>query len=169
MDLDELKRRLHYDPENGVFIWVEPRCVRIKPGDRAGSRTDQGYRRIEIFNRQIKEHRLAWFYMTGEWAEIIDHINGVRDDNRWVNLRAATDSGNRHNVQITSRSTSGVKGLHWHKRDRCWQAHIRLNKKVHQRQFHPSTFGGCESAKQAAIDWIKHTRELLHGEFANHG
>jgi len=131
--------------------------------------TDQGYRRIEIFGRRFKEHRLAWFYMTGEWPPLIDHINGMRNDNRWKNLRLASESGNRHNVQMNSRNTSGVKGLHWHKRYKCWQGHVRLNGKTHQQQFSPATFGGLDAAKHAAIEWIRQTREKLHGEFANHG
>lgn len=167
--LSDLKSVLSYCPESGEFTWIETTCKRLRPGDRAGGSVRDGYRRIEVFGRRYKEHRLAWFYMTGNWAPVIDHVNGVRSDNRWCNLRAADVTKNNHNVAITVRSKTGVKGLHWHVAYKCWQGHIRVDGRKISKHFHPSTHGGVEAAKAAAIQWVQKTRTELHGEFANHG
>lgn len=72
---------LNYQPESGAFFWM-------KSGARAGSKNNHGYVRIEFQRRRLAASRLAWFYMTGTWPDgEIEHINGVRDDNKWSNLR----------------------------------------------------------------------------------
>jgi hypothetical protein len=48
-------------------------------------------------------HRAAWLLVTGQWpARGIDHHNGVKADNRWCNIREATDAQNRQNLKATS-------------------------------------------------------------------
>lgn len=74
---------LTYNPETGEFSW-------IKTGAIAGTRNNHGYIRIQVQGRRITAHRLAWFFMTGAWPDgEIAHINGIRDDNRWANLRGS--------------------------------------------------------------------------------
>jgi hypothetical protein len=72
-------------------------------------------------------HRLAWLYMTGAFPkEQIDHINLDRADNRWRNLREATQSQNRANVSAYANNTSGIKGVNWDKRAGKWRAQIYI-------------------------------------------
>lgn len=59
----------------------------------------------------------------------IDHINRNKLDNRKCNLRICTKSENRHNVGVRSNSTSGIKGISFHKLTNKWQARIQINKK----------------------------------------
>lgn len=64
-------------------------------------------------------HRLAWLYMTGEMPlALVDHINMVKGDNRWTNLRAATKAQN--GVNSISRCASGVKGAYWQSQSKVW-------------------------------------------------
>jgi hypothetical protein len=95
-----LKELLHYDPESGAITWASRPSSRVKVGMLAGKvHPTQGYRQVRADKSLYYAHRLAWLYMTGEWpAADVDHINHVRDDNRWSNLRGATRSQN-----ITSR------------------------------------------------------------------
>jgi hypothetical protein len=93
-----LKELLDYDPETGVFTWRIQRQY-VHPGDKAGSVSSEGYVVIGCDQRVYKAHRLAWLYVTGnEPRHQIDHINGVKNDNRLANLREATHSQNQFNT-----------------------------------------------------------------------
>lgn len=113
-DQEFLKSRLEYDTETGLF-------TRIKgvPGNKGsvgnvtGNIGDEGYVVINFRGKKKKAHRLAWLYMTGDWPEKdVDHMNGDRADNRWVNLRAADDSINAQNQRgPSSNNKSGYLGV----------------------------------------------------------
>ena len=84
----ELKSLLHYDPETGLFTWIAPLSNRVQVGDVCSTVAPIGYILIGVRGQKLYAHRLAWLYMTGEWPENqIDHINCVKTDNRWANLR----------------------------------------------------------------------------------
>ena len=66
--------------------------------------------------------------MTGEWPPVfIDHINGCRSDNRMANLRLADHSQNQQNAKNRTGTTSGVRGVYWHRQRQRWHAEISLN------------------------------------------
>lgn len=93
----ELKENLHYNSETGIFTWSRD-SSRVKKGQTAGTKIREGYIAICVNAIQYRAHRLAWLYMTGEIPkDCIDHINGIRDDNRFNNLREATNAQNIHN------------------------------------------------------------------------
>ena len=121
----ELKELLHYNPDTGVFTWLVSRG-RNKAGNVAGhvSKTS-GYVEIRLCKKLFKAHRLAWLYMTGEWPEITDHINLVKDDNRWVNLREATPRQNLYNKGSLKGSSSKHKGVSWDKWKKKWVVRAR--------------------------------------------
>lgn len=94
----ELLERVSYDPETGVFRWIVSWCSKAKAGRELGSWDLYGYKTVRLYKRSYKLHRLAWFYMTGDWPTgDIDHINGVRHDNRWANLRDVSRKTNLEN------------------------------------------------------------------------
>ncbi|WP_158235398.1 HNH endonuclease [Caulobacter sp. FWC2] len=79
-----------------------------------------------INGRDYRAHRIIWLIQTGEWpANDIDHINGARDDNRWVNLRDVSGFENHRNKIISPRNTSGVNGIHYEKARKKWQVRIK--------------------------------------------
>ena len=96
---DYVRHLLHYDPLTGVWTWVNPvPRSKMRPGDRAGSVDSNGRRKIRINSGYLYSARLAHLYMTGEWPlEQMDHVNRIRDDDRWENLRQATQSQNSYN------------------------------------------------------------------------
>lgn len=64
--------------------------------------------------------------MTGRWpAEQIDHVNMDRSDNRWVNLREATNKQNMENRGRQSNNTSGIVGVSWSATRGKWVAGIK--------------------------------------------
>ena len=57
----------------------------------------------------------------------MDHVNGDRADNRWCNLREATQSQNQANTSMRADNISGYKGVCWHKGHRKWTAKIQVS------------------------------------------
>lgn len=117
-----LKELLVYDPLTGIFTWRVNR-YRVTAGSIAGSLSDRGYITIGICGaKRVKAHRLAWLYMVGEIPSGIDHKNGNRTDNRWANLRAATQSQNMANSSWKrTHPYKGIRKQAWNGR---WQARI---------------------------------------------
>lgn len=111
MNQESLKSILNYSLETGVFKWASPR-PKIRVGDVAGGLRG-GYRRIRIDGRKYTASRLAFLWMTGEFPKgEIDHLNGDRDDNRWINLRDVTRVVNQQNERC-ARATNvlGILGV----------------------------------------------------------
>ena len=157
-----LKECLHYDPETGIFVWLKSANKRVHIGSIAGTINHDGYRRIKLQGKIYSAHRLAFLYMNGSFPpEETDHINGVRDDNRFSNLRLATSSENMCNRGKQVDNTSGFKGVIWNKRDKKWRAQImQMNRRVYL-----GHFDSPEAAHQAYVEAAKR----LHGDFANFG
>ncbi len=155
-----LKELLHYNPDTGVFTWLQSRSV-VKKGDVAGSTYGPGYQGIGIDGTVYLSHRLAFLYMTNVVPEHeVDHKNNRKTDNRWENLRQATRTQNLRNVGVRACSKSGIKGVRFIKKQGKWSARIRHNKK----QIWLGVFDTCEQAANA----YKNAAEKLHGEFANY-
>jgi hypothetical protein len=117
LDLTTLREYLRYDPETGVFTWRKARYG-VRVGIAAGSQNKVGYVEIRVNRRLYLAHRLAWFYSYGEWPkQQIDHINGVRSDNRLSNLRDVPQGINLQNERKPRKSNPylGVsqKGTRW--------------------------------------------------------
>ena len=145
LELAELKRTLFYGLDTGEFCWLVSPNRKIKIGDTAGSINSHGYVHIQINKKFYKAHRLAWFYVTGKWPEQIDHINGVRTDNRICNLRDVTSQMNTHNQKFAHKNNSlGVLGVVKRPSGR-FVAEIRVNGKKKQ----IGTFDTVEEASQA--------------------
>lgn len=129
-------------------------------GGRAGTTHHSGYRIVKIKGKCYAEHRLIWFMHYGYWPFEIDHINLDKSDNRISNLREVTKSQNAWNIKLSSRNSTGTKGLS-EVGDAYWRAKISFNGEAHIRHF-PKTLKG----KKEAISWLKQKRKQLHGEYA---
>lgn len=93
-----VRQLVSYDPETGIFTSLVG-GGRFHRGRQTGSANKCGYVRVYVAGRYYKAHRLAWFYMTGEWPAAIDHINGDGCDNRWANLRNVSVAVNNENLR----------------------------------------------------------------------
>lgn len=101
---DRLRELLHYDPETGLFIRRVTTAARATAGTIAGDMDSKGYWRLRVDRKRYLAHRLAWFYVHGEWPEEIDHINCKRTDNRLCNLRPATSGRWRASIYVDGKS-----------------------------------------------------------------
>lgn len=152
----EILERLSYNPDTGVFTWVKHKYKK-KPLSVAGNLDKSGYVRIHICGKKIAAHRLAWFFVHGEWPkEDVDHINEIKNDNRISNLRLATRSQNCMN-----RGNKKTKGAYFYPNYGNYVAKI-MKEGV---STHLGYFDTFEEAKAAYDDAAKE----LHGEFTNIG
>lgn len=125
-----LHKFYRYDPDTGD-MWIAKHIPRSRSpvGTLVGRHLDQdGYKQVKIRGRTMLLHRVIWTYMTGDPPPtVIDHINRVKTDNRWVNLREATFRLNAINQTIDCNNTSGHKGSHFNRKSGKWHATIRID------------------------------------------
>lgn len=147
---EKLKELFSYNPETGFFT----RLVTINYLAVAGQTTENkatyknGYLTICISGKSYLVHRLAFLYMIGEWPKKeVDHINNIRSDNRWINLREATRRENILNRKTLN--VLGIKGVSKTKSGK-FTANICIG-----------TFETLEEAQEA----FNVMANLLHGDF----
>ena len=143
---------LNYDSTAGVFTWKSNRTPSVKKGDVAGTIDNEGYRKISIGGRGYRAARLAWLYFYGnEPTYYIDHINGIKLDNRISNLRDVPLKINNQNMP-THRS-GHLLGTHFDPRRQKnpWQAITKINGKL----THIGMFSTQELAHEAYLQAIR--------------
>lgn len=181
---ERLKHLLRYNPETGVFTWlVLPKRTRSNKGDIFGT-WDRGYFVGQVDGVLYKLHRLAFLYMTGAFPpEQVDHINGVRSDNRWCNLRVCNNAENNQNRGRQANNKFGIKGVDLMD-DRanprlrgsiCYTEVIKqpdgsVTKRKRTRSITRPFERGNERAKEIALEevttWLREMREKHHGGFS---
>lgn len=137
INIDDLRKIVRADFATGKLFWLErPRAffnddATFKKWNtrRAGkeaftSLTSFGYVQGSIFNKKYSGHHIVWALYHGRWPEHqIDHINGIRHDNRIENLRDVPQSENVKNSKLSSNNTSGICGVTWDKSRKKWFAY----------------------------------------------
>jgi hypothetical protein len=174
-----LRRLIDYCPETGRMTWKERPVWMFKSKLRSSAANAKswnhkhagkmafkatvaaGYRSGKVCDITTTAHRVAWAIYFGTWPDgEIDHINGIRADNRISNLRDVAGGENRLNMKRNRRNTSGTSGVSWFPRTRKWHAKIKYrNKQIHLGYF--SDLADAVSARKAA--------EKKYGFHPNHG
>jgi hypothetical protein len=154
LTVEELKALLRYEPRTGKFYWRRPK-------EAGKPNPSLGYIQISINSKFFTAHRLAVVYMTGRWPEhVVHHINGNRQDNRWVNLIEATSSENNHLITRRRRDNlSGYAGVYWFAARRKWTARISCKGQRY--------YLGLFETKEAAAEAYKQAARRLYGDMAN--
>jgi len=156
---ERLRALVEYCPQTGDFRWKVYRAPNAKAGDVAGVIAPDGYIQIYIDNRPYKAHRLAWLWMKGEWPSLtIDHRDTVRANNKWENLREASQAQNSANCGKRSINTSGYKGVCFDRSKRKWMAQIQIAGRCKHLGYHATPKDAHDAYATAA--------NALHGEFA---
>lgn len=145
LNIEELNKSYFYNHVTGI-ITRKLDSGRWKKGQVCGWEIGQGYTEISLNGKTIGAHRLAWaLHYQEQPPEYVDHINRIKNDNRIVNLRAATKSQNGANRTILSNNTNGFKGCYFIKSCNKWRVQCRLNKKLYNLGYHSE----IESARKA--------------------
>jgi hypothetical protein len=155
----ELKKLFKYDALSGKLVNRVQRGSRAYPGEEAGCLNGNGYRHARINGALHSAHRLIWLYVHGEWPEgEIDHINGIKIDNRIENLRIVSKSGNAKNSKLRPSNNFGIPGIR-HKDNRFHARITHERKGIHLGSF-KDFFEACCARKSA---------ENRYGFHRNHG
>lgn len=135
---------------NGNLFNKKNRGAHAKANQVAGHATSKGYLRVEILGKSYYAHRLIWILCNGQLkdSEFIDHINGVKTDNKVENLRVVDKAGNNQNLrQPKLNNKSGFLGVYKNKKTLRFETQIGANGK----KTHIGTFDSAESANSAYL------------------
>jgi hypothetical protein len=135
------------------FDYIGGALIRKTTGKRGYTRPD-GYVYVRLLGRSFGEHRLVHLLFSGEWPYQVDHVNGVRNDNRPENLRSASHAQNCMNRKPMGTSS---KGCYWQPKHQRWIAQIGVSGKR-------KTIGYYSTESEAAAAYANAAAEL-HGEF----
>jgi hypothetical protein len=171
---EQLRSLLDYDPATGILTWkvrAEASFTTLAAARSWNTKyaglealtalSFDGYRIGSCLGEGVRAHRVIWVIMTGEWPSgEIDHINGIRSDNRWCNLRDVSKVENGRNTWMRSTNTTGVTGVFWRRDNSKWVAKIRADGKLK----HLGCFEAFEEAVAAREQALRE-----HGYSERHG
>ena len=158
LDYDEIAK--FFEIKDGKVVHKIDR-PRRKAGVIAEVNGAEGYAVVRHNKKYVYAHRIVFLLTQGYCPEVIDHINGIKNDNRPENLREANYSENRWNSMVQSNNTSGYKGIHRLKNGDGYQAKIKYNGKL--------KFLGTYKTLDLAKEFLDLAREMVHGDFAHNG
>lgn len=126
-------------------------------GDPAGTISGRGYLTARVNKVKVYLHRLVWVYHNGDTELCIDHINGIKSDNRIENLRTCTYSQNSANTKPHTGSTSKYKGVSIEGKGK-WQVHISAKGVKHYLGIFTNEIDAAKAYNKKATE--------IHGDFA---
>jgi DUF971 family protein len=171
--VEYLNECLSYDPDSGVLQWKfrpshhfkEDRMFKSQNSRHAYSaistKNHYGYFVLSINGTKYFAHRIIYKMMSGkEPSNFIDHIDNVKSNNKWDNLRVATHSQNEQNRPVDKDNVSGYKGVTFHKKKKCkrYSARIAIDGTSH--------YLGIYTTPEEAHEAYKYASLKYHGDYS---
>jgi len=148
--------------KDGDLYWKKSPARRIKSDTRAGGYDGYGYRKVRFKGKLHLVHRVIWAIHHDEWPNgEIDHINGIKDDNRIENLRLVTSQQNKANTGIRSHNTSGFRGVSYYKRIDKYRATIGVDGNHIHLGYYPTPEEASRVYKETTKEWFGEFRRRL--------
>ena len=171
LDYDSFHMLIRHEPETGFLFW-KPRPRDMFKTEKLytdwnnsyahcralNSDDGDGYLRGRIFNKFYKAHRVMWIMETNTIPDIVDHIDGIKSNNVFENLRDVSVSENNKNLKRFKTNTSGISGVSFIRNK--WRARIYVDGK----EKHLGIFDKKEDAICARV-----AAEKEYGYHENHG
>lgn len=156
--LEILNQLFRYEPETGILFWKQNDVLYSSAMDRvsgkeAGSQCTNGYKKITFNYKYYLAHRIIWKIAYGEDPQYIDHINGIRNDNRLCNLRSVDYSQNNKNKKIGKNNKSGLTGVRFDNQSKKWKATIGHNKHKHHLGYFSNLDDAIMARKKAESEY----------------
>jgi hypothetical protein len=149
-----------YDYKDGELYWKKSTNNKVKIGSKAGGNSinSDGRKSISVNKKRYLSSRIIFLHQKGYLPNMIDHVNGIKTDNRIENLRSATSFTNNQNAKVRKDNNSGVKGVSL--KNGKWYVQLKVNgvKK---------SFGYFKDLELADLV-AQEARNKYHGEFACH-
>lgn len=168
-----VRQLLRYEADTGKLFWRERPVeffisesvanswnARFLGREAMTATSGEGYRNGRLLGKHVKAHRAILAIVNGAWPEYVDHINGIRTDNRLANLREVSKQENARNMKKHVGNTSGVTGVHFRSDNRTWVAQIGVD----LGRKYLGAFPCFEDAVAA-----RRSAEIEHGFHENHG
>ena len=151
-----------YDYKDGELYWKKNTDGKRAIGSKAGGDciNSEGRKSISVYGKRYPASRVIFLHQNGYLPFMVDHINGIKTDNRIENLRPATYPENNRNARIRIDNSSGCKNVSWAKDRQKWCVAIRLNSK----RIYLGYYEDLELADLVAHE----ARDKYHKEFARH-
>jgi hypothetical protein len=142
--IETIRKLVSYDPESGALTWLRAEPEMFADGVKHSAATrckiwnakysgkpaltyreaSRPYAYGDILGRKYYAHRVAFALMTGEWPDLVDHLDGDQTNNAWANLRGASRSENSRNCYLRSDNASGHPGVYWDASRNQWAAEL---------------------------------------------
>jgi hypothetical protein len=151
-----------FEYRNGELYWkIDTNKSLKKVGKQAGCKSSGGYGVVNLDGQAYSIHKVIFAMHNGFIPKIVDHINGIKNDHRIENLRAATHQSNNWNKVTQSNNKLGKKNISWHPQNKKYWVQLAKNGTKIVSVF----VEDLELAELVATE----ARNKYHGEFANHG
>lgn len=161
--MDLVKNNYIYEPDTGILRAKNNLSKRVLAGSAVGcihKSKHLKYLRTTIKRKSFVVHHIAFYLMAGRWPVQIDHTDGNGLNNRWDNLREATQEENCRNTRLRVNNSSGIMGVSMHRGGK-WQVLIMADGKRKYVGIYQDFFEACCARKSAEVEYNYHVN---HGQ-----